>query len=163
MVKSAYFIDSANPVKMPRLAERCAHLRGISMRLIWIFALIASLAGVASAQDEIKPDELKKLYNDTLVQLKAAQDRKAELATRVEQQEKQLQSADAQIADLQRQLADSADRTYFLRIYYNAWTQFIAAEPAIGKEWEVYLSTALPAPTPQSPFYDPDWPLSAQK
>jgi hypothetical protein len=133
------------------------------MRWILICGLMASLTGVASAQDEIKPDELKKLYNDTLVQLKAAQDRKAELAARVEQQEKELQTDNNQIADLQRQLADSAERTYFLRIYYNAWTQFIAAEPDIHKQWDFFLSTALPAPTPQSPFYDPDWPLSAQK
>jgi uncharacterized protein HemX len=133
------------------------------MRWIWICALIASLTGVANAQDEIKPDELKKLYNDTLVQLKAAQDRKAELAARVEQQEKELQNDTNQIADLQRQVADYQEKTYFLRIYYNAWNQFIAAEPDIRRQWDFFMNTALPAPTPQSPFYDPDWPLSAQK
>ncbi len=68
------------------------------MRRVCIGIMMALLAwpAMARGQDEVKPDQLQKLYKDTLAQLKAAQDRKAELSARVDSLEKQLQEATAQ-------------------------------------------------------------------
>jgi len=135
------------------------------MRFVWIGLVVMSVAlpGVARADDEVKPEEWQKMYKDTLVQLKAAQDRKAELAARVADLEKQLQSANSQNDQLKRQSADYADKTYFLRSYYAAWLQFLSTRPSMRLEWDMFLNTAVPVtPDGAAPFIDADWPLSAK-
>ena len=134
------------------------------MRRVCIGIMMALLAwpAMARGQDEVKPDQLQKLYKDTLAQLKAAQDRKAELSARVDSLEKQLQEATAQNELLKRQAADFADKTFFLRSYYAAWLQFIATRPGLKVDWDVFLNSAVPlSPAVQTPMADPEWPLSA--
>ena len=133
------------------------------MRSVTCFLMVLILATAALA-DTSKPD-------DTLAQLKAAQDRKAELATengkllaQVAELQKQLQVQGAQLDELKRQAAIIADRTFFLSSHYAAWTQFISANPAIKMQWELFLRMVVTGSTPQTPlFMDPDWPLSAKQ
>ncbi|MGA3066537.1 MAG: hypothetical protein ABSF29_06790 [Tepidisphaeraceae bacterium] len=135
------------------------------MRRVWIVLALALLASptIAQADDEVKPEDLQKMYKDTLVQLKAAQDRKAELAARVADLEKQLQAANAQNDQLKRQTADFADKTYFLRSYYAAWLEFVSTRPKTKIDWDIFLNSDVPlTPANQVPFIDPEWPLSAK-
>ena len=125
--------------------------------------MMVALADTALA-DTPKPD-------DTLAQLKAAQDRKAELATengkllaQVAELQKQLQIQTGQLDELKRQAAIIAERTFFLSSHYAAWTQFISANPAIKKQWELFLRMVVSVDDPQGPFFmDPDWPLSVEQ
>src|SRR5258706_13525418 len=89
-------------------------------------------AATARAEDPVKPEQLKKAYDDALVQLKAAQDRKADLAkenealaAKVEELKKQLAASQAQMESMKRQIADVDERTFFLRSYHAAWLNFI--------------------------------------
>jgi len=137
------------------------------MRCAWCFAVVLLVAAVAGGQ-EVKAEDLKKLYNDTLVQLKAAQDRRAELAAenqkltaRIAELEKQLQAADAQNDQLRRHAADAAEHSFFLRSYYAAWTQFISTNPDVKRQWDLFLNRSMPPCLPQpAAFFDPQWPLS---
>jgi septal ring factor EnvC (AmiA/AmiB activator) len=127
------------------------------------------MAPIARGQD-VKPEDLQRMYKDTLVQLKAAQDRKAELGTqnekltaRVAELEKQAQASGAQIDELKRQVADFSDRTFFLRSSYAAWQQFLANKPDVRMQWQFFLQSSAPTEPMQGPvFMDPEWPLSAK-
>src|SRR4029453_6807726 len=86
-------------------------------------ALTVGLAGatLALAQDASNPEQLKKLYDDALAQLKAAQDRKNELATQNEQLtakvadlQKQLDQAKTEMLELKRQDAENAEKNFYL-------------------------------------------------
>jgi hypothetical protein len=103
-------------------------------------------AGTAFGVDDVKPDDLRRLYNDTLGQLRVAQDRKAELATenvrlsaRVTELEKQLKDQTAQADDFKRQAAALARSTYFLRTQYAAWVQFMQFHPLVRLQWDLFM------------------------
>ena len=124
-----------------------------------------SFTGVVRAQ-EVKSDPAS-LLKETEQKLKDAQDRKAELAkenTKLTAQIAELQKTNktqsAQIEDLKTQIAGFADKTLFLTTHYNTWKQFIAANPAIKAQWELFENVTS-AFTTQSPFFmDANWPLS---
>ena len=118
----------------------------------------------ASHEDEVKPEQLKKMYDDALAQLKAAQDRKAELAketesltAKVTELQKQLAAAQEQVTSLKREVADSADKTYYLRAYHAAWQRFLSNYPELTLKWKAYLGRgafSLPSDFPDYPLFD---------
>ncbi len=136
-----------------------------------ILCLVVLTAATAAPADNVKPDDLERMFHDTLLQLKAAQNRKAELATeneklaaRVADLEKQVQAQSLQLDDLKRQASSMADRTLFLRSHYAAWEAFIAANPALRTQWELFMRTLAWVSAPQPPvFMDPQWPISMQR
>ncbi len=140
------------------------------MRVLWCVATILVMAGFAQAADDPKPEDLKKQYADTLVQLQAAQDRKAELAgenekltARVAELEKQLAAANTEEDLMRQQIENFSNRTFFLRAHYAAWEQFITRNPLVRAEWELFLNQIAPiAPSIDLPFIDPEWPMSAR-
>jgi septal ring factor EnvC (AmiA/AmiB activator) len=133
------------------------------MRTTFLAAIIALLLAIPAssfAEDEVKPEQLKKMYDDALGQLKAAQDRKAELAkenesltAKVQELQKQLAAAQDQVQSLKTEVADNADRTYYLRAYRAAWQQFLARSPELLARWKNYLGhSALAMPADSSEF-----------
>ena len=139
------------------------------MRYLWYLALGATLllGSSAQAQDQPKPDDYKKLYEDTLLQLKAAQDRRADLANdnskltdQIAAMQKQHDADQAEIMDLKTQIASFSERSFFLHAHYNAWTRFLAANPMVGMQWDLFLSHQEPIyPGIALPMIDPNWPL----
>lgn len=143
------------------------------MSCVVVLVLLPAVGGVVRGQD-VKPDDLKKLLNETRAELKTAQDRKADLAnenaklsSRVRELEKTNQAQGAQLDDLKRKAAAFADRTLFLSMQYAAWTQFIALNPSVRMQWAIFEDTMAAvdvAKTSAAPiFMDPDWPLSAKE
>jgi Skp family chaperone for outer membrane proteins len=136
-----------------------------------ILCLVVLTAATGARGDNVKPDDLERMFHDTLIQLKEAQNRKAELATenekltaRVADLEKQLSTQTAQLDESRRQASALADRTLFLRSHYAAWEQFIAAYPGIKAQWEMFMRTVAWASAPQPGiFMDPEWPISMEK
>jgi hypothetical protein len=153
-------------------AEKGLKMRRI-MSCVVVLVLLPAVGGVVRGQD-VKPDDLKKLLNETRAELKTAQDRKADLAnenaklsSRVRELEKTNQAQTAQLDDLKRKAAAFADRTLFLSTQYAAWTQFIALNPSVRMQWAIFEDTMAAvdvAKTSAAPiFMDPDWPLSAKE
>jgi septal ring factor EnvC (AmiA/AmiB activator) len=130
--------------------------------------VIGGGGGVAWAEDEPKPDQLKRMYDDALAQLKQAQDRKNELAAendklnaKMADLQKQLDAAKARVDEVNRESAEYAERTFFLRSHYAAWREFIRRYPKLEAEWRVFLEGGTLGPERLKSVIDPDWPLSA--
>ncbi len=108
--------------------------------------LVLGAVPAAWAEEPTQPEQLKKMYDDALVQLKQAQDRRNELAVeneklvaRVGELDKSLASMRAQLEEMRSQASVWAERTYFLRSHYVAWRQFIQARPEWMARWELFL------------------------
>jgi predicted nuclease with TOPRIM domain len=114
--------------------------------LAWAVMAVALTAGFAFAQDANNPEQVKKLYQDALAQLKAAQDRKNELATQNEQLaakvaelQKQLDAARSEMLELKRQDAESAEKTFYLRSHHAAWQTFVDRYPELKARWKQFM------------------------
>jgi hypothetical protein len=133
-------------------------------RLLWV--LVLSCGSVAYGQTELKPDEIKKMYDDALVRMKDAQERKNALAAQLADVQKQLDTTQAKLDEANRAAADYARKTFFLRAHYAAWQEFIRHYPAIERQWEIFLAggtRSTTAPSTTQELIDMEWPLSAMK
>lgn len=138
--------------------------------LAWAVMVVALTAGttLALAQDTSNPEQLKKMYGDALAQLKAAQDRKNELATQNEQLtakvaelQKQLDQARGEMLELKRQDADNAEKSFFLRSHHAAWQTFVERYPELKVRWKRFLDKDVLAAGNELPkLMDPEWPLT---
>ena len=138
--------------------------------LAWAVTAVALAAGatIALAQDANNPEQLKKLYDDALAQLKAAQDRKNELATQNEQLtakvaelQKQLDQARGEMLELKRQDAENAEKSFYLRSHHAAWQTFIERYPELKSRWKQFLEKDVLAANNELPkLLDPEWPLT---
>lgn len=118
--------------------------------LVWVAAALVLSAGLAFAQEAASPEQLKKLYGDALAQLKAAQDRKNELAQQNEQLaakvvdlQKQLDQVRGEALELKRRDAEGAEKSFFLRSHYAAWQGFLDRYPELKARWKVFLQADL--------------------
>ena len=121
----------------------------------------------AFAQDQANPEDLNNKYQDALAQLKAAQDRKNELATENEQLKARIAELERQADEHRRAAAEYANNTFFLRAHFAAWQTFIDRYPQLKSRWRVFLEGGLldPGDLPQglelSPLTAADrWPKS---
>ena len=129
---------------------------------VWLIAAVFILAAPAMADDKPNPDQLKKAYDDALIQLKAAQDSKNDLAKQnekltkqVEDLQKQIHSNQQQISALQRQVADNDQKTFELKSYQAAWRNFLRAHPEMLVRWRLFLGEdALALPQDWFPMAD---------
>lgn len=130
--------------------------------------VVLVLAGVCLGQDAPNPDQLKKMYDDALAQLKAAQDRKNELAAeneklhgQIAELQKQLTVMGAQLESLQRDAATQSSKSFFLRSYYAAWQRFIGRYPELKVRWEAFLDADVLSPPWSVPMpEDATWPFA---
>jgi predicted nuclease with TOPRIM domain len=125
-------------------------MRALSRVALALVLGLSLSAGLALAQDAATPEQLKKLYGDALAQLKAAQDRKNELAQQNEQLtakvaelQKQLDQSRGEALELKRKDAESAEKTFFLRSHYAAWQGFVEHYPELKARWKHFLETDL--------------------
>src|SRR3954454_22328305 len=134
----------------------------------WVLMALLLSATAAFAEDAPKPEQLKKMYDDALAQLKAAQDRKTELAQENEQLKAQVAELTkerdrlkGEMVELKRNDADLAERTFFLRSQYAAWQSFLSGHPEFKARWEMFLDTSLVNPRASLPeIIDPQWPMA---
>jgi phosphoenolpyruvate carboxylase len=115
----------------------------------WLLGALMAL-GIAApaglAQDQPTYEQLKKLYDDTLKQLEAAQNRKNQLSSENEWYKaelakvtKQLDDTKARLDALQRDAQQWAEKTFFYRSHYAAWRQFIKQYPRLCVRWDIWL------------------------
>jgi predicted nuclease with TOPRIM domain len=127
----------------------------------WSVLVVALLAPAALArQDNPSADQLKRMYDDALVQLRAAQDRKNELAVENER-------LAARVAELEKELSavrSAADRfherTLFLRSHHAAWQRFVRQSPEIEVRWKQFVETD-PLAGERIRLFDPRWPVAS--
>jgi predicted nuclease with TOPRIM domain len=126
-----------------------------------VFALLVSCS-LGFAQDTNNPDELKKSLADALNQLKAAQDRKNELATENEKLKAKIAEQQKEVDESRRIAAECSQKTWFLRSHYAAWENFLKRYPKLKAQWDVFLeSNPLSQPSTMPTFVEPSAGLSA--
>jgi hypothetical protein len=140
--------------------------KGLSMRWFWALLVLLSVGGAAFAQDSPQPDQLRKMYDEVLGQLRQAQDRKNELAAendklnaKVADLQKQLDAAKSKIDDGSREAAGFAEKTFFLRSHYAAWQEFIHRYPKLEARWRIFLRGDVLEPDSLPEMIDTDWPM----
>ena len=135
------------------------------MRVVWLTVVAACVLWPATgsfAQEAASPDQVKKELQDALTQLKAAQDRKSELANENTKLVTQVADLQKQIDAFKRQAADEADRTFFLRSRYAAWQEFMKRYPDLLERWKLWLKDGgVKTGTLPAMGDDADWPFSA--
>ena|SRR5215213_6205653 len=148
-----------------------SRLRGVVVALVSVAALFSS-PGAARAQDNPNPEQMKKAYEAAQEQLKAAQERKNQLAAEnetlkasVAELRKQLEAATARMEDMKRVDAEHAEKSFFLRSHYMAWQSFVKTYPEVLGRWKSFLGNEfITAPTtaPSSEVVDREWPMSVR-
>jgi chromosome segregation ATPase len=143
-----------------------SRLRGVVVALASVAALVSSPAA-ALAQET--PEQMKKAYEAAQEQLKAAQERKNQLAAENEtlkanivELQKQLASANARMEDMKRVDAEHAEQSFVLRSHYMAWKSFVKTYPEVLTRWKTYMGNEfISAPTTApSEVIDREWPMS---
>ena len=160
---------SASTATIPAKIGGWGHPR-FNVKTVWrsvIFVLLAMLIPIrfAKADDEPKPEQLRQLLENTLSQLKSAQERKTQLAEENEQLKAKVVDLEKQLKDksseIKRQADAIAERSFFLRSHYAAWQEFIRRYPKMQNRWRAFLELDLMTPEDDLRHYvDPDWPWS---
>lgn len=142
------------------------------MRRWWLILLLMAATPLhpapAHAEDGPNSEELHKMYASAMDQLKAAQERKNQLATendvlkeKLAAMQKQLDVTTDQLTEAQRQLTDTEGRAYRVRAECAAWRAFLNRYPNLLMRWRMFLETELRLSPADGPvFYDAQWPLS---
>ncbi|MBC7785139.1 MAG: hypothetical protein H7144_14990 [Burkholderiales bacterium] len=128
-------------------------------RVVCMLAVLGLMSPLAMAQNQTSPEQLQKMYENTLELLRNAQDRKNELA--VENQKLQKKLADAEV--LQQQQAVRSDalegRLYALQQFEARWRQFLEGNPRVGELWGWYVATPVQRDLGTDILGDGRWPF----
>jgi chromosome segregation ATPase len=144
--------------------------RGVVVALVSVAALVSS-PGAARGQESPNPEQMKKAYEAAQEQLKAAQERKNQLAAEnetlkasVAELQKQLASAQARMEDMKRVDAEHAEKSFFLRSHYMAWRNFVETYPEVLSRWKSFLGNEFITEPDEVPteIVDPQWPMSVR-
>ena len=123
------------------------------MRSRFAAVLCLLLSTAARGQEPPKLEELQKMYSDAIEQLKAAQDRKNELASENEKLIARVAELERQLADRDRQIAAFAEKTWYWRSHYAAWETFIERYPKLAEQWRAFLSAGELDPLNRQPVW----------
>ncbi len=119
-------------------------------------------ASLAMAQGTPSVEQLQKQLDETNVQLRAAQDRKNELALENQKLQKRLTEIEQQNQAVREELETLENRAYFLREHYAAWQEFLDANAPIKAMWSAFFNSAS-TPYPLTDILgDGHWPFSVE-
>ena len=136
-------------------------MKRCSGRVVLVALALSMLPGLSLAQEGLSNEQLKRMYDDAVVQLKSAQDRRNDLARENEKLKGHIAQLEHELAAKQSALDTIADRTFQARSEWAAFTDFLASEPSIRVQWQLFLEHNLFPEPNLSDFIDCDWPLSA--
>lgn len=128
---------------------------------IAMFVLMTSTS-IASAQNTPSIEQLQKSYDEAMVQLKAAQDRKNELALENQKLTRRLAELEQQGADVKLKLEALENRAYFLREHYAAWHDFLRLNPPIAAMWSTFFNSSGNPRSMTDLLGDGNWPFSVE-
>jgi len=111
------------------------------MKWVLTIAMLLAMTGASVAQETNNLDELKKNLADALNQLKAAQDRKNELATENEGLKHKVAELEKLANDQKSKVTELEDKTWFWRSHYFGWMKFIERYPVLLAKWKVFMES----------------------
>lgn len=111
--------------------------------MLAVSLLLAACSPVFADGGEVNADQLKRMYDDAVQQLRAAQDRRNELAKENEKLTSQNRELQKQVVDARADAQALTDRTFKMRAEYAAFVDFLKRYPAIDARWRVFLRRDL--------------------
>ncbi len=137
----------------------------MTMRRICVLAVAGTIAWWVPgtlAQEGLSSDQLRRMYDDAVVHLKTAQDRRNELAREVEKLRgriTQLEGSEKELEKVRAAASTLADKTFQARSEHAAFREFLAANPSIRIKWRAFVGSDVPGlPSTGDPL-GIDWPL----
>ena len=123
-----------------------------------------------AADDVRKAEDWKKMYQDASAQLRAAQNRKAQMAVEnakltahVAELDKRLTEDEQQLASLHQSASLFAEQTFLLHSFYSGWTAFVHQNPWLFDQWNAFIRQDQPElPDDGLLVCDPRWPLARE-
>ena len=104
--------------------------------------IMATTPASAPAQDPSNnPEELNRKYQEAVSQLKAAQDRKNELATENEKLTAEIALLRKQLTDAKNDVVSIEDRTFQMRLENAALREFLRSRGLLA-QWKVFMDRA---------------------
>lgn len=127
--------------------------------LILVGTAMFWLPALAVAADGLSSEQLKRMYDDTVVQLRTAQDRRNELARENEKLQARIAQLEKELEQTRENATAVADKTFQARAERAAFAEFLRSNPAVRLQWQAYLQqNLLGTPEVKDPL-DRDWPL----
>lgn len=137
---------------------------------MWRFcALVLTIASISLspivllAQEGLSTEQLKRMYDDAVVTLKSAQDRRNELAHENEKLQARLNVAEKQLAEQQAASYQLADSTYQIRAEHSAFATFLRENPDILVKWQLFIEKSLLVNLKPNDVLDREWPFRAAR
>ncbi len=119
-------------------------------------------ASLAVAQNSPSAEQLQKQLDETNAQLRAAQDRKNELALENQKLQKRLTDTEQQTQAVREELDTLEYRAYFLREHYAAWQEFLEVNPPVKAMWSAFFNSVTTRHSLTDLLGDGHWPFSVE-
>lgn len=130
----------------------------------WLLVLLFTGSPTLALQDAPNAEQLRRMYEDALQQLRVAQDRKNELAQENERLSAKIVELERQVKRLSTLVEEFHERTLFLRSHHLAWRRFVARDPELLVRWRLFLERDADAvPGERIELFDPAWPMSVDE
>jgi hypothetical protein len=137
----------------------------ITMRWICVLVaagMIASWVPRTLAQEGLSSEQLRRMYDDAVVQLKTAQDRRNELARENDKLRSRITQLETVEKELEKEMAAAnarADKTFSARSERAAFQEFLAANPTIRIQWQTFMARGMPGMPGSRDLLGLDWPF----
>lgn len=130
------------------------------MRKVTGVILLLAMAAPVWAEGE---DQLQRMYDNALAQLRAAQERRNELAKENEKLTASVADLEKRLAEAKTDLASMTEKSFRLRAEYGAFQDFLRRYPAIDARWRSYMRQDMHASDNVLDQLNSDWPFSVEK
>lgn len=125
-----------------------------------VAAIAIGWGAVSLAQDGSNVEQLKRMYDDAIAQLKAAQERRNELARENENLRARVQELQQVAKTHQAKVQQLADKTFQARSEQATLEAFLEANPDVRARWQRFVARNMLIFSPQVDLFDRDWPIS---
>ena len=115
--------------------------------------------GFVLAQQELTSDQLRRMYDDAVAQMKTTQDRRNELARDSEKLRARITELEKELEDTRAQMTAIADSTFKARAERAAFDDFLKANSTIRSQWLAFLQKNMIPATDVSQLLDSCWPF----
>ena len=129
---------------------------------VFIITMLLAPGGLM-AQEELTSDQLRRMYDDAVAQMKTTQDRRNELARDSEKLRARINELEEKLEETRAQMTTTADITYKDRAEHAAFEEFLKANITIRGQWLAFLQKNIMPATDVNQLLDTGWPFSSMR
>lgn len=123
--------------------------------------LLLAICSPVFGDGEVNVDQLNRMYDQAVAQLRAAQDRRNELAKENEKLTAQIRDMEKQILKAKTEAQAGDERTSKMRVEYDAFQDFLKRHPGVDLRWRLFVGSG--AAETLLDQLNSDWPFTEVK